>query len=137
MPRGGGVTDGIQNPKLILRKAAVLHGFGNMSGIDRRATGKVGDTARHAQHPVVGSRGKPETADGLAQQIRPCGIRGAMHFNLARRQAGVDLSLPRLLPGTRSDHTQAHLGRRFAWRRRLQIFGRQRWHFELQIDPVQ
>ena len=65
MPRGGGVTDGIQNPKLILRKAAILHSFGDVRRTDRSAIREIGDTARNAQHPVVGSRGKPETADSL------------------------------------------------------------------------
>ena len=102
---------------VIAVEAAVLDGFGDVLGGDRRRAADIRDGARDFENAIVGARRKAHTADGHLERALAGSIEGALFTDQARGHARVVIAAG-LLDRAGAFDTFADLGGGFGRARR-------------------
>lgn len=124
-----------------MRETAIGQRLGDMGFCDRGRAAKVGDGARHFEHPVIAARRQFHPLRRLGQEpgaacIRRGDLVQEFAFGLG---IGADaiVSEAFALDGARTRHATRDLGAALGRCRQGKIAGRYAGHFHMQIDAIE
>lgn len=117
-------------------QAPVLNCFGQMLGADTFTTVEIGDGTGHFEDPVVGASGKAHAAHGHLKGSLAGFVQRAEFAQMADGDVGV-VKAPDELKGANPFHSRADLRRGSAVILPAQFLIRDRWNFDVQIDPIE
>jgi hypothetical protein len=118
-------------------KTPILQGFGQVFLLNRLAFSKIGNTAGDTQNAMVGAGGKMQALGSEAEKLGAALVEGTKTVQGLTLQLRVIAALALPLPGGGCTDTCPPVGAVLAPRRILQVFRRQYWHLDLQIDTVE
>jgi hypothetical protein len=109
--------------------------------LNRRAAFKIGDGACHPEQPMYGSRRKAELLEGCFEERSPSSSQIAGILEGVSAEGGIVGDGEAVLESgalERSGSLDAsgNSGRRFSGPA-VELLERDRWHFDVQIDPIQ
>jgi hypothetical protein len=117
--------------------APVLHGFGDVRGLDVLIASQIGDGACDLEDAMVGARRQTEAGDGLTQQGFALCIGRAVAVDLGDGKLRVGFVLSRELALPRGFHASLYGRAGFAVGLLEQVFLRHGGDFDLDVDAIQ